>query len=236
MLDNLRWMGRVLGGIVSRQPGQRRGRTLLLLLVGAGSLLSLNGYVPAVSAARAPKITAAEALLVRAERAEAAFGAVDGLYDEEIEPITRVLRTYRDDPVLTRRIAVALVREAKRVELPPKLLMAVLLVENPWLELGASSSVGAQGLMQVMPLWRGKWKACGGNLTDIDGNICHGARIFAWYLRTNNGNVERALLRYNGCVKGTNTPNCHQYANHVFARAGRASLLGWRAPGSAAAP
>jgi hypothetical protein len=90
--------------------------------------------------------------------------------------------------------------------------------------------------MQVMPLWQGRWKACGRNLNDIDENICHGARIFALYLRSEKGNVEKALLRYNGCVKGTNTPNCHQYPNHVFARAGRASLLAWRQPGMAAAP
>jgi hypothetical protein len=236
MLENLRWTSRVLGGVVRRAPGQRRSRLFALVLVGAGAGLAIYGYVPAVGLAPAQPVTAAELLQERAERVQLAYAGVEEVYESEVAPIARVLRTYRDDPVLTRRIAVALVREARRVELPPKLLMAVLLVENPWLELGASSSVGAQGLMQVMPLWQGRWKACCRSLVDIDENICHGARIFALYLRSEKGNVERALLRYNGCVKGTNTPNCHQYPNHVFARAGRASLLGWRAPGMAAAP
>jgi hypothetical protein len=29
-------------------------------------------------------------------------------------------------------------------------------------------------------------------------------------------NVERALQRYNGCVRGTNTPNCHTYSGKVL--------------------
>ena len=28
--------------------------------------------------------------------------------------------------------------------------------------------------------------------------------------------MERALLRYNGCVKGTNTPHCHTYSGKVL--------------------
>jgi hypothetical protein len=82
--------------------------------------------------------------------------------------------------------------------------------------------------MQVMPLHRGQWRACAPRLEEIESNICHGARIFAHYLKTERGNIDRALLRYNGCVKGTNTPNCHFYPQHVYARAGRASLLAWR--------
>jgi hypothetical protein len=82
--------------------------------------------------------------------------------------------------------------------------------------------------MQVMPLHRGKWRPCPPRLDDIDANICHGARIFANYVKEQGGNVEQALLRYNGCVNGTNTPNCGQYANYVFARFGRASALALR--------
>jgi hypothetical protein len=29
-------------------------------------------------------------------------------------------------------------------------------------------------------------------------------------------NLNRALLRYNGCVKGTNTPHCHTYSGKVL--------------------
>jgi soluble lytic murein transglycosylase-like protein len=114
------------------------------------------------------------------------------------------------------------------------LVLAVLLVENPWLDPKIRSPVGAVGLMQVMPLHMGNWPACEPDLEDIDANICHGARIFAHYFDRTRGDIEQALLRYNGCVRGTNTPNCHQYPYHVFARAGRASVLAWLDEGLAA--
>jgi soluble lytic murein transglycosylase-like protein len=83
--------------------------------------------------------------------------------------------------------------------------------------------------MQVMPGHRGQWKKCPNSLDDIESNICYGAQIFRSYLRQENGHVEAALLRYNGCVKGTNTPNCHEYPKAVFARVGRATMSAKRA-------
>jgi soluble lytic murein transglycosylase-like protein len=174
-------------------------------------------------------MAAVDGLEARTQHVSSLFDGVEDLYAEQVEPIERVLLGYRsDDPQLVRRVAVALVREARRTQLEPRLLLAVLLVENPWIDPGAASPVGAQGLMQVMPFHRGQWKPCAPRLDDIDANICHGARIFAWNLKASKGNIDKALLRYNGCVRGTNTPDCHQYPNHVYARAGRASVLGWR--------
>jgi len=36
-------------------------------------------------------------------------------------------------------------------------------------------------------------------------------------------NTRVALLRYNGCVRGRNTPNCHLYDDKVLRHAGRAA-------------
>jgi soluble lytic murein transglycosylase-like protein len=168
-----------------------------------------------------------EELEVRFDELRSGWNELDEYYRTRVAPIERVLHRYGADDVLAERIAVALVREANRAGLEPRLLLAVLLVENPWLDPTIRSPVGAIGLMQVMPLHRGQWPGCEPDLEDIDANICHGARIFASYFNATGGNVERALLRYNGCVRGTNTPNCHQYPYHVFARAGRASVLAW---------
>lgn len=236
MLSNAKYLVRLLVSLVRPQDPQGRVRRALpAVVVLAGLALVAYGYVPAVSAAERSGMAAADALEVRALEVDRALERVERAYAAEVEPIERVLLSYRDDERLAKRVAVALVREAKRNDLPPRLLLAVLLVENPWLNTGARSSVGAQGLMQVMPLHLGKWKPCKPDLVDVDSNICHGARIFASYLRSEKGNLDKALLRYNGCVRGTNTPNCHQYANHVFARAGRASVLAYR-PGGAGAP
>ena len=168
-------------------------------------------------------------LLQRARSADEALRQVEGIYAEEVAPIQAVLRSYKNDEELTREIAVALVREAHRANLEPRVLLSVLLVENPMLETRARSFVGAVGLMQVMPLHRGQWRACRPDLESIDSNICHGAQIFASYLRQSDGNVDRALLRYNGCVRGTNTPNCHGYPSWVYARAGKVSMMTWLA-------
>ena len=166
-------------------------------------------------------------LMERAQSADEALRRAEGMYAQEVAPIEAVLRSYRDDPELTREIAVALVREAHRANLEPRVLLSVLLVENPMLETRARSFMGAVGLMQVMPLHRGNWRACRPDLESIDSNICHGAQIFASYLRQTDGDVDRALLRYNGCVRGTNTPNCHSYPSWVYARAGRVSMMTW---------
>ncbi|MFW5950890.1 MAG: transglycosylase SLT domain-containing protein [Gemmatimonadota bacterium] len=163
----------------------------------------------------------------RVARVKGAWAELAEYYDAEVAPIERVLLRYEEDTTLVRRISVALVREAHAVGLEPRLLLAVLLVENPWLERAARSPVGAVGLMQVMPVHRGAWGDCGTDLEDIDANICHGAHIFAHYFERSRGDLDRALLRYNGCVNGTNTPDCHQYPNHVFANAGRASVMTW---------
>jgi hypothetical protein len=55
---------------------------------------------------------------------------------------------------------------------------------------------------------------------DVDSNICHGTMILARNLRATRTEAA-ALLRYNGCVRGTNTPDCHRYPSKVLARASR---------------
>jgi soluble lytic murein transglycosylase-like protein len=168
--------------------------------------------------------TPTDRLIAQASHIEQALKGVDKLYEGEVQPLERIILRYRKDERLARRIATALVREGHRTGLAPDILLAVMLVENPWIEPSARSPVGARGLMQVMPGHNGKWKACPGNLDDIESNICYGAQIFRDYLRQT-GNVTTALLRYNGCVNGTNTPNCHLYPQQVFARVARASSV-----------
>jgi soluble lytic murein transglycosylase-like protein len=230
MISNLKYFTRLLLGL-----GWNVGKPGRKLLVTGTAVMALVGSAAVYGSERdlAARMAAVDALEARAFHLTDLFSSVEGLYEQDIAPIEQVLLNYRkDDPQLVRRVAVALVREARRAELEPRLLMAVLLVENPWIDPSARSFVGAQGLMQVMPFHRGNWKPCAPRLDDVDANICHGAQIFAWNLKQSKGNVDRALLRYNGCVNGTNTPDCHQYPNHVYARAGKASVLGWRGNGT----
>jgi soluble lytic murein transglycosylase-like protein len=151
-------------------------------------------------------------------------------------PLERYLSRFNDDRVLVRRISLAVLRESRRQQVPPSLITAVLLTENTTLRPEAESNVGAQGLMQVMPFHAGARLCNSDDLVDVDSNICHGTLILARNLRGTNSSVT-ALLRYNGCVRGTNTPDCRRYPGRVLARAsavrreilssaGEAALLG----------
>jgi hypothetical protein len=133
-------------------------------------------------------------------------------------PLERYLGRYSDDRLLVRRISRAVLRESRRQQVPPSLITAVLLTENTTLRPEAESQVGAQGLMQVMPFHAGARLCNSVDLVDVDSNICHGTLILARSLRSTNSSAA-ALLRYNGCVRGTNTPDCHRYPGVVLARA-----------------
>ncbi|MFW5947708.1 MAG: transglycosylase SLT domain-containing protein [Gemmatimonadota bacterium] len=172
--------------------------------------------VPAQSEVRAELAE----LATRVERLSQGWARLSAFYEAEVAPIERVLLRYSDDRELVGHVATALVREARAAGIEPRLLLAVLLVENPWLDPKVRSFVGAVGLMQVMPVHRGGW-SCGRDLEDVDTNVCLGARVFAHYLDRADGDMEKALLRYNGCVTGSNTPNCHLYPSRVLAHAGR---------------
>jgi hypothetical protein len=136
------------------------------------------------------------------------------LYNELIAPIERVLRGRGVPEETARRVAWPLVEASYRNALDPATVLSIVIVESNG-KPDATSFVGARGLMQVMPLWTGHWRACGRDLYDIEGNLCYGTNILAWYLNRFDGDERLALLGYNGCVRGTNTPNCHTYPDKV---------------------
>lgn len=141
---------------------------------------------------------------------------------EEAFRIGEVLNKYTTDRGLAFRIADALVAQADKEKIDPSLLVGVLLTEDATLDPYARSSVGARGLMQVMPLHGGKWGCGSSDLFDIESNICHGVQILKQAMK-DSPNTRVALLRYNGCVRGRNTPNCQLYDDKVLRRAGRAA-------------
>ena len=113
------------------------------------------------------------------------------------------------------RLARAIVKEASYLQVEPSLLAGVLLTENAPLDVQARSSQGAIGLMQVMNFHAGEYDCDSSDLLQVEANICHGARVLGYYMKRT-GNLRRALLRYNGCVTGSNTPNCRRYPSKVL--------------------
>ncbi len=100
-------------------------------------------------------------------------------------------------------------QEAHRFQLKPELVLSVIHVESLF-DRYAISRVGAQGLMQVMPFWKDEIGASEDNLTDIATNIRYGCAILSAYMKREDGNLMRALARYNGSVGKT------WYAEKVF--------------------
>ncbi len=134
-------------------------------------------------------------------------------------PLALALARRSGNPDVAGEAAAALVAEAERLRLSPSLLGAVLLIENTPLDPSAVSSQGALGLMQVMPVHLGSY-GCSPDLVSIETNICHGARILKHMVRRTKS-VPLALKRYNGCVRGRNTPRCHRYPGRVLRTASR---------------
>jgi soluble lytic murein transglycosylase-like protein len=89
--------------------------------------------------------------------------------------------------------------EAKRVDVPPELVLAVMDVESRF-DRYAVSSAGAVGLMQVMPFWPRELGMTNEQLVRIPENVRMGTTILGYYLRKERGNYQRALQRYNGSL------------------------------------
>jgi soluble lytic murein transglycosylase-like protein len=120
-------------------------------------------------------------------------------------------------------IARVAVREAYHRRIPPALVLGVMLTENDQFKRNAKSKVGAMGLMQIMPrIWMPNLgPILGRNLKDDETNLRYGVYILKHFAnRTADtldaaGVTKVALLRYNGCVRGSNTPDCRAYPEKV---------------------
>lgn len=137
------------------------------------------------------------------------------------------------------RLADVAVREAYRRQVPPALVLGVMLTENGELNSTARSRQGAIGLMQIHP---GPWRPAlgelfGRNLRNDTTNLRYGIYILSHLARRSANRLPHdsstswrtALLRYNGCVRGTNTRDCHRYPDVVrraVLRSARTSCAG----------
>lgn len=101
--------------------------------------------------------------------------------------------------------------EARRLQLPPGLVMAVIDVESRF-DRWAVSSAGAVGLMQVMPFWPNQLGMTNKELVRIPQNVRMGCTILKFYLEREKGDYTKALARYNGSIGRRN------YADLVLVR------------------
>jgi len=168
--------------------------------------------------------------------AEAALATPQFLLDRELFAMD-LLRTGKLNQKRARSLADVAVREAYTRKVPPALVLGVMLTENDELKSSARSNVGAVGLMQVHPRpWRGLSRKFGSNIRTDSTNLKYGIFILGWVAEKASAIVadqdaawRKALLRYNGCVRGTNTRGCGSYPDVVrreVERSARSSCRG----------
>jgi soluble lytic murein transglycosylase-like protein len=122
-------------------------------------------------------------------------------YDAEVwlVDMSNRLTRFVDDPAVRLELLRQIHAAASRAELPPELVLSVIEVESHFNRF-AISSVGAQGMMQVMPFWKNEIGRQDDNLTVNKTNFEYGCRILQFYLQRENGHLHKALARYNGSV------------------------------------
>lgn len=116
--------------------------------------------------------------------------------------------------------------EATRAGLDPQLVLGLIQVESGFKKY-AVSSAGARGFMQVMPFWIKVIGRSDDNLFHLRTNLRYGCTILRHYLDLEQGDLYRALGRYNGSLGQASYPNLvrgawHQQWNYTSKR------MAWR--------
>ena len=105
-----------------------------------------------------------------------------------------------------RRMLTMIQYKATRADLDVQLILGLIEVESNFRQY-AVSNVGAKGLMQVMPFWQKYIGKQNHNLFDMRTNLRYGCTILRHYNNLENGNMRRALARYNGSLGSDKYPN-----------------------------
>jgi hypothetical protein len=122
-------------------------------IVSVGKSLSRSGTEPV------PPISVDSATLER---------EVVNRYDHL--PLAQIFRR-RASPEIANRVARAIVKEARELQISPSLLAGVLITENSRLEPKTVSNRGAIGLMQVMRFHAGVFDCDSDDLLQVEANI-----------------------------------------------------------------
>ena len=110
------------------------------------------------------------------------------------------------DADFRRNFLIAVQYEAKRAGLDPQLVLGLIQVESGFKKY-AISSAGARGFMQVMPFWVRSIGTPDQDLFHLRINLRYGCTILRHYLDLEQGNLFRALSRYNGSLAQPQYPN-----------------------------
>lgn len=128
-------------------------------------------------------------------------------YLEWLGEMSERLKKRTPDYQTRREMLETIYYESKRAGLDPALMLGLIQVESGFRKF-AISTAGARGLTQVMPFWTG---LIGDNdpkkLFNVQINIRYGCVVLRHYLDREDGDLFRALGRYNGSLGKPEYPN-----------------------------
>ncbi len=116
------------------------------------------------------------------------------------------LERFMPDADERREFLITVHYEASRAGLDPQLVLGLIQVESGFKKY-AVSVASARGYMQVMPFWVNLIGTPDHNLFHLRTNLRYGCTILRHYLDMENGNLFRALGRYNGSLGQAEYPN-----------------------------
>ncbi len=170
----------------------------------AGILLTLCFTAGSVSAEKPPDPELREVLRAAASDSKSFTDRFDA--EVWLTDMSRRLERQVKDPGERIKILKLVHLEATRADIAPELVLAVIETESNF-DHYAISVAGAIGLMQIMPFWLEEIGRTDDNLLHIDTNLRYGCTILKFYLDKENGDLRRALGRYNGSLGRRKYPN-----------------------------
>lgn len=175
-----------------------------------GSLLLLPSALAKAGAQREETLADDVASIMRqsVEHASPPYLVFDRATDAQrwLNEMSARLTRFIDNELYRRRLLTMIQYEATRADLSPQMVLGLIEVESAFRQY-AVSNVGAKGLMQVMPFWQRYIGNESHNLFDIRTNLRYGCTILRHYSNLENGNLHRALARYNGSLGSNRYPN-----------------------------
>ena len=175
-----------------------------------GSLLLLPYALAQAGAQREETLADDVASIMRqsVEHASPPYLVFDRATDAQrwLNEMSARLTRFIDNELYRRRLLTMIQYEATRADLNPQMVLGLIEVESAFRQY-AVSNVGAKGLMQVMPFWQRYIGNESHNLFDIRTNLRYGCTILRHYSNLENGNLHRALARYNGSLGSNRYPN-----------------------------
>ena len=175
-----------------------------------GSLLLLPSALAQAGAQREETLADDVASIMRqsVEHASPPYLVFDRATDAQrwLNEMSARLTRFIDNELYRRRLLTMIQYEATRADLNPQMVLGLIEVESAFRQY-AVSNVGAKGLMQVMPFWQRYIGNESHNLFDIRTNLRYGCTIPRHYSNLENGNLHRALARYNGSLGSNRYPN-----------------------------